>query len=413
MPPWCILCSLFDPVDDQPYLKYGEEKIATPAARADNALAARQGLVLLQGGPLPFPRGTPGAVTAVIGFCGNSTDALVSNYVNQFCVNGRECFPTLLQSIGGLGEATAFAQGCSSPTACPPPLVSAAVALAGAATTSRVVLCLGIGQGQEAEQLDRVNTTLPGAQQLLFAGVAAAAAGASKPLAVVLVHGGALSVGEVKGAQPLVGIIDAFYPGPEGGGAIADALFGEYNPGGKLPYTVYGEGYAGALDMADMRVAEVGRTYRYYGLGGQMPGGGLLWPFGFGLSYTTFSLDYTGPPALLLTPSSPMVQLPVRVSNTGGREGDEVLQVYIAALAGSLSAPVPPYVPVRSLVFFERLRVGAGQGSGVSVTLTAWLCNLTLSDGTQKPVDGNYTVILSRGQGVGPEIPVPLSLSGW
>ena len=268
---------LFDSVADQPYLRYGEESIATPAALADNALAARQSLVLLQRGPLPFARGGAGA-TAVLGFCGNSTGALVSNYVNQFCPGGRkDCFPSLLQSIAALGEPAVFARGCDSPTSCPDAEAAAAAAAAGDAGTARVVLCLGISQAQEAEQKDRVNITLPEPQRALFAAVAAAAAG--KPLAVVLVHGGALAVPELKGAEGL-GILDAFYPGPMGGGAIADALFGAFNPGGKLPYTVYDTPYQAAVDMADMRIAQVGRTYRYRTPAS--PGGAPLWGFGFG-----------------------------------------------------------------------------------------------------------------------------------
>ena len=396
---------LFDPVEGQPYLAYGEEKIA--AAAADNALAARQSLVLLQRGALPFARGGAGA-TAVLGFCGNSTGALVSNYVNQFCPGGGStCFPSLLQAIGALGEATVFARACDSPTSCPAAEAAAAVAAAGAAATGRVVLCLGISQAQEGEQHDRVNITLPEPQRELFAAVAAAAAG--KPLAVVLVHGGALAVPELKASG--VALLDAFYPGPEGGGAIADALFGAYNPGGKLPYSVPDVGFASAYDMADMRIAEIGRTYRYRTA--TSPGGAPLWPFGFGLSYSEFSLSGGDSARLTLTPAAAAATVSVRVANIGAVAGDEVLQAYVAADAASLAAPQPPYVPVRSLVFFQRLRHAAGEGATVDVPLDAFACNLTLSDGSRRPVSGNYTLILSRGMGVGAEVAVPLTLSGW
>jgi beta-glucosidase len=351
-------------------------------------------------------------VTAVLGFCGNSTSALVSNYVGQYCPGGGSaCFPSLLASISALGEAAAFSPGCSSPTACSPADIAAAAALAGHPATTRIVLCLGIGQGQEAEQKDRVNVTLPEQQQALFAAVSAAAASAARPLAVVLVHGGALSVAEVA-ASPGVGILDAFYPGPEGGAALADALFGAYNPGGKLPYTVYSAGYTAAVDMADMRIAEVGRTYRYLSPT-LCPGGPPIWRFGYGLSYTTFSLAYSGAPTLLLTPAAPQLQLPVLLTNTGAVAGDEVLQVYLVPLPGTLAPPLPPYLPQRSLVGFERVRLGPGESRLLTATLAAYGCNLTLSDGTQRPVSGSYKVLLSRGQGVGEELEVPLTLQGW
>jgi beta-glucosidase len=279
-----------------------------------------------------------------VGFCGNSTRALVSNYVNQFCPGGGDaCFPSIAQAIAALGEGVATARGCASATECSPADIAAAAALAAAPGTARTVLCLGISQAEEAEQHDRVNITLPEPQRDLVAAVLGAAPG--KPLAVVLVHGGALAVPELK-AAPGVGILDAFYPGPAGGGAIADALFGAYNPGGKLPYTVYDAGYAAAVDMADMRIAETGRTYRYNapGVAGKAPGGPPLWPFGYGTSYTTFSVAYSGAPSLLLTPASPTAALPLRLTNTGALAGDEVVQVYIAADAGSLAAPAPPYV---------------------------------------------------------------------
>jgi hypothetical protein len=317
---------LFDPTEDQIYLNYSAADIATPAAAAENAHAARQGLVLLQRGALPFPRGT-GGTTAVLGFCGNDTSTLVSNYVNQFCPDGgHTCFPSLLQSIQALGEAALLSKGCDNPTSCPSSEVAAAVAAVTAPGVARVVLCLGVGQGQEAEQRDRFNITLPWAQQQLFSAVTAALAdsgAAAPPLAVVLVHGGALTVPEVKASG--AGVIDAFYPGPAGGGAIADALFGVYNPGGKLPYTVYDVPYQD-VDFLDMRIAQLGRTYRYHTP--ESPGGATLWPFGFGLSYTSFSTAYTGG-AVNLSPAAPTITLAVRITNTGAADGDEVLQVYV------------------------------------------------------------------------------------
>ena len=162
--------------------------------------------------------------------------------------------------------------------------------------------------------------------------------------------------------------------------------------------------------MADMKIAENGRTYRY-NTPQLSPGGSPLWPFGFGLSFTEFSLSYSGDPSLLLTPASPTIQLSVRVTNTGSREGDEVLQTYMSPQVGSLAPPVPPYTPIRSLIFFERLRLGAGQGEDIKVTLNSGMLNLTLSDGTRKPIDGNYSILFSRG--VGEEINVPLTLRGW
>lgn len=244
----------------------------------------------------------------------------------------------------------------------------------------------------------------------LFTAVRAAAG--NKPLAVVLVHGGAVAIPEVKASG--VSILDAFYPGPAGGQAIASALFGQYNPGGKLPYTVYDAPYQTEVDMTDMNVAKLGRTYRYHT--DSSPGGAPLWPFGWGLSYTTFALTVPAPPspnAAALTPAQPSVTVTAQIANTGSRAGDEVLQVYLVPNATTLAPPVPPYVPLRQLIAFQRVTLGAGASAQVPVNITAADLLLTLSDGTRKPIDGSYNIVFSRGQGVGPEVAVPITLTGF
>lgn len=146
---------LFDPTANQPYLTYGAADINTDAVRASNVQAAQEGLVLLQNnnGTLPF---TTGGTTLVVGFAGNSTASLVSNYVGQYCYDGTDnCYNSILQAIGAPGESTAFSQGCTDPSTCPSSMVTAAATAAAAASTTRVVLVLGISQAIEAEQRDR------------------------------------------------------------------------------------------------------------------------------------------------------------------------------------------------------------------------------------------------------------------
>lgn len=357
---------------------------------------------------LPLPRGAAG-VTAVSGFAMNDTSRLNGNYVSQFCPSGGStCFPTILASIAALGERVVYARGCSDAQTCAPADIAAAAAAASGA--ARVVLQLGLDQTLEAEQRDRANMTLPPQQQALWAAVSAAAAAAAAPLAVVLVHGGAVAVPEVK-ASP-AGILDAFYPGTRGGEAIAGALFGVFSPGGKLPIDMYDASYE-AVDFLDMNVAALGRTYRYYS-GPGTPGSAPLWPFGYGLSYTTSTVSWASgspPPPMTITPASGAFTLQLALRNSGGMDGDEVIQVYVLPTAASL-VPPPPFTPTRFLVGFQRVSLAAGASVAVPLTLDAQSAFTLTRDalGSRGLVSGAFTLAISRGVS-GDELTVPVTVA--
>jgi len=286
-------------------------------------------------------------------------------------------------------------------------MTAAAVAAAGT-PGHRIIFVVGLDLHEEGEQKDREDISLPPEQAALVDAVLAAAASASNPIAAVVVHGGAVALAQLKTAG--IPILDAFYPGPFGGEAIAAALFGDYNPGGKLPYTVYDEAFAAAVSMMDMRVAATGRTYRYHR--DDSPGGIPLWRFGSGRSYTTFSQAFQpGPPpaALVLSPSTPTYNLVVRVENTGARDGDEVLQAFFVPL--SVASPQPPFLPLRALMAFKRVSIPTAAHADVALDIDARLMPLTLSDGTRGPIDGEYMIVISRGQFN--ELTFNVSLSGW
>lgn len=427
----------FDPPAGQPYLAYGEADIGTAAARAAVGLAARQGLVLLQnnasgGRGLPL---TPGARWAragalvVVGPRANDTGVLVGNYAGPFCAPGphgpvTDCEPSIFTALQrAFAPGAVWAPGTVDAVTGDPALQAAAVAAA--STADAVVLVLGLDQSLEREQLDRYNLTLPPAQSALYAAVSAAAASTGAALAVVLVHGGAIAVPEVKASAPA--ILDAFYPGPQGGSAVADALFGAYNPGGKLASTVYDAPYQFLYNFTNMSVAAPqlvpggggaltpgGRTYRYYT-------GVPLWPFGWGLSYTRFALGWGsgGPPAggaptVTLTPQAPVLNLSVAVSNMGAVAGDEVVQLYFAPVAGTFDPPsdAPPYLPTRQLVGFQRVGVPAG-GAPAQLVLALDADELALcsADGTRAVRNARYRVTLERGFGA--ELGVDVLLEGW
>ena len=145
-------------------------------------------------------------------------------------------------------------------------------------------------------------------------------------------------------------IVQAWYPGQEGGTAVADVLFGDYNPGGKLPVTFY-KNSKQLPDYEDYSMK--GRTYRYFD--------DALFPFGYGLSYTTFEVSPVNSDAFAVNDKDD-VKVNVKVKNTGRRDGAEVVQVYIRNLQDAEG-------PLKSLRAFQRVDVTAGQSQTVTLSL--------------------------------------------
>jgi beta-glucosidase len=229
-------------------------------------------------------------------------------------------------------------------------------ALAAARQADAIVAVLGLSPRLEGEEMtvpvpgfkggDRVALGLPQAQDDLLRALAAT----GKPLVLVLLNGSALAVPWA--VEHVPAILEAWYPGQAAGAALADVLFGDYNPAGRLPVTVYRS--AGDLPpFEDYRMA--GRTYRYFK-------GRPLFPFGFGLSYTEFAYSNLVMPARV--DAGAPVPISVDVANVGSRAGDEVVQLYLTDVAAS----VP--VPIRSLQGFQRVTLRPGERTTVRFTLT-------------------------------------------
>ena len=403
---------VMDPAQGQPYLEIGVEAVGTQGSSAMNALAAREALVLLrnEGGLLPFAVGEEGGASPkpllLVGFPGASVSSLLGNYytATALCADGSlSCFPTLYQSLTAYDPAAQFAQGCVNASFCDAAAVAAAVsAVAGA---GRVVLVVGLDEGEEREQHDRHEVGLPPQQAAMARAVAAAAAAHGVPCAAVLVHGGGLAVDDTLLAGSSNGcgaaILDAFYPGPQGAAAIAGALFGAFSPGGKMPYSVYASTYAAAVDFTDHRVAELGRTYRYHG--DASPGGAPLFPFGEGMSYATFALAWLTPPTQPLVVHaqnfSTLALPPFTLTNTHASwAGDEVALVYFRADAGSVNASgALPFLPLKQLCAFQRVALQPGQQRVVTLEVGSDALELTDGAGGRAVRLGVYQVWVTRG----------------
>ncbi len=228
-------------------------------------------------------------------------------------------------------------------------------ALAKAESADAVVLVLGLSQRLEGEEMpvklegfdrgDRTSLDLPENQEQLLKAVAAT----GKPVILVLMAGSAISVNWAQ--EHVDAIMYAGYPGEEGGNAVADVLFGDYNPAGRLPVTYYKSvDQLPAFEDYNME----GRTYRYFK-------GEPLYPFGYGLSYTTFSYSDLKLPQTIK--AGEPVNVSVTVTNSGKKDGDEVVQLYLTDEKASTPRPV------RQLEGFKRVYLKAGEIRTVRFTL--------------------------------------------
>jgi beta-glucosidase len=241
-----------------------------------------------------------------------------------------------------------------------------------------VVMALGLSALLEGEEMsvdvpgfsggDRTSLDLPRGQQELLEAVMAR----GKPVVLLLLNGSAL--GLEWAAENVPAILEAWYPGQAAGTAVADVLFGDYNPAGRLPVTFYRSvGQLPPFDDYDM----AGRTYRYWG-------GSPVFPFGFGLSYTTFAYRHLELPAQAATGST--VEISVEVENTGSVAGEEVVQLYVTDLAASRPQPI------RSLQGFRRVFLEPGERTRVTFTVTAEQLSLVDSNGDRVAEPGRFRI---------------------
>jgi beta-glucosidase len=221
---------------------------------------------------------------------------------------------------------------------------------------------------------DRTDIGLPQAQQQLLEALAAT----GKPLVVILMSGSAV---ELNWAQEhAAAVLEAWYPGEEGGTAIAETLAGLNNPGGRLPITFYA-----SLDQLPpfQDYSMENRTYRYFH-------GKPLYGFGYGLSYSTFEYANLKLSATPLQAGSPLtVQVDVR--NTSRIAGDEVAELY-------LEFPSTPGAPLRALRGFARVHLAPGENRHLSYTLRARDLSMVNEKGEHVVTPGEYTLFVGGAQ---------------
>jgi beta-glucosidase len=241
-----------------------------------------------------------------------------------------------------------------------------------------VALFLGLSPRLEGEEMkvpvegfaggDRISLNLPKIQDELLRAIA----GLNKPTVLVLMNGSAVAVNWAK--DNVKSIVELWYPGQAGGTAIADVLFGAYNPAGRLPVTFY-KSAEQLPPFTDYSMK--GRTYRYFQ-------GEPLFPFGYGLSYTKFTYRNLHMPVEAQAGAD--VKVSVEVENTGKLAGEEVVQLYVKNLGGGETAPI------RSLEGFQRIALKPGEKKLVEFTLAARRFSSTGTDNERTVTPGQYEI---------------------
>jgi beta-glucosidase len=337
----------------------------TPDDRAAARSAAGRSMVLLQNNDQTLPL-DPAKNTAVIGPLGDNQHDMLGPWWGRG--EDADAVSVLKGITDGSSATTTYAQGCALSNEEPPAYDPAddcpsdagfAEAVAAANAADQVVLALGETREMSAEAATRSTLDLPGRQQELIDAIAAT----GKPFVVVLFNGRPLTLPEVVSSAPAV--LEAWFPGVEAGNAVADVVFGKVNPGGKLPVS-----FPQRLGQVPIyynheptgRPCDVTQKYnsRHRDLRTCDP----LFPFGFGLSYTTFEVSDLRLSKPTVSRKGSVVAT-MRVTNTGAVAGDEVAQLYLHDPVASISQPV------RRLRGFERVTLEPGESTRVRFTLDA------------------------------------------
>ncbi|XP_059298660.1 probable beta-D-xylosidase 5 [Lycium ferocissimum] len=384
----------------QPFGNLGPSDVCTEGHQSLGIEAAKQGIVLLDNnGVLPLSPSTIKNL-ALIGPNANASGTMLSIYAGVPCR-----FTTPLQGMKKYLSNITYEPGCANVQCTDASQIEAAAKAAGAA--DNVVLVVGLDQSIERESLDRVNLTLPGFQEKLVTDVAKATNGS---VILVIMSASPIDVTFAKNNRKIGAILWVGYPGQDGGDAISQVLFGDYNPGGRSPFTWYPQEYVDKVPMSDMNMRAnssrnfPGRTYRFYN-------GKPIYTFGHGLSYSTFSsFIISAPSTIVIKPKKRYVSdtnltaqaidistmdcqnvginITVGVKNNGKMDGSHVVLVFWKPtnMTGA---------PNIQLVGFGRVWVKKGKTETVTIKLD--VCkDFSLADahGKRKIVSGLQTIMV-------------------
>lgn len=277
-----------------------------------------------------------------------------------------------------------------------------------AKTADNLIVVISDANDEGGEGRDRASIALAPDQMALAQAVFAAVAESTKIKATLMtITGGVIAFDGLRETAP--SILDIKMPGVYGAQAVAETVWGENVPAGKLPFTMYYSNYTDGLSIDDMSMqAGHGRTYRYFG-------GPVIYPFGHGLSYTTFSLKWSPTPpgrVAILQTATDSTTYTVEVKNTGPTyAADEVVLAFFKPRPHTIPSlrnrPDTPVV-IKQLFGFERVHLAPGASVQLRFTVNATAIALVDGDGHTSLHPGEYDIVFSRGCAGCLELDVPL-----
>jgi len=372
---------MFDPPEMVKYAQIGTDVLESPQHKSHALKMARQAIVLLKndGNTLPLSRNLK--KIAVIGPNADNALSILGNY------NGSPSqLVTALQGIKtklGLGTEVIYKKGTDfigDPDTKPD-----FTALADSVKDADAIIFVGgISPQLEGEEMrvnkagfsggDRTSIALPEVQTQLLTALQAT----GKPVVFVMMTGSALAIPWE--AEHVPAILNAWYGGQDAGTAIADVIFGDYNPAGRLPVTFY-KSDSDLPSFTDYSMNN--RTYRYFT-------GKPLYGFGYGLSYSSFKYDELNIPLNIHTGKK--VTVSVKVTNTGKMDGEEVSELYVSHLGLKIKTPI------KALKGFERTFIKAGESKVIRFELTPEDLSLINADGHAKELGGKIMISVGGSQ---------------
>ncbi|HEX3025129.1 MAG TPA: glycoside hydrolase family 3 C-terminal domain-containing protein [Chitinophagaceae bacterium] len=377
---------MFDPPEMVKYTKIPYSVVDNKEHHQLALEAAHKSIVLLKNENNLLPLNKNIKTVAVIGPDADETSVLLGNY------NGTPSDP--VSPLRGIREKlihskVLYAQGCGLAEGLSS-LKKDSVqkikqkAIEVAKQSDVVIMCMGLSPNLEGEEMDvaidgfkggdRTKLDLPSNQEELIKEIKSL----GKPIILVLLNGSAVSINWENKNIPA--IIETWYAGQAAGTAIADVLFGDYNPAGRLPVTFYSS-VSDLPSFEDYNITT--QTYRYFK-------GNVIYPFGYGLSYTNFHYDN-----LKINHQNKAgndVKLSVDIKNTGKVSGDEVVQVYVSNKTST------GHIPIRSLKAFKRIYLKAGETKTLNLIIKPDAFSIINDDNKKIIVHGKFEVSVGGGQ---------------
>jgi len=309
--------------------------------------------------------------------------------------------PYLISPEAGISKfvKVTFSQGCDLSSGDTSKIQAACDAAKGA---SAVIIVAGLDGGQENEGHDRDVLTWPGVQEKMITTVASCS---SKPVVLVVFGGGPIDLTSMRDNNQIGAILWAGYPGQSGGDALAQIIFGDVSPSGRLPHTVYPANFANQVPETDMGMrpngANPGRTYRFYT-------GPIIYPFGQGLSYTTFTFEWSNTLDIVISRdlihshvskasyspfSGPtLASSTCVVTNTGQRTSDVTVLAFMVG-----PDPGKNGNPMKTLFGFERVRnLAPGQKSTVTFPIAAHDLSYVNEQGQREGHSGTWSMVVEN-----------------